>query len=54
MTFGWDDQNSGPQFAADIEWNFVKFLINREGEVVGRFASPFDRNALEEAIELLL
>mmetsp|Transcript_46897 Transcript_46897/g.89543 ORF Transcript_46897/g.89543 Transcript_46897/m.89543 type:complete len:99 (+) Transcript_46897:595-891(+) len=47
-------KNSGPQFAADIEWNFVKFLINREGEVVGRFASPFDRNALEEAIEPLL
>ena len=24
-------------FAGDIEWNFAKFLINRNGEIVGRF-----------------
>jgi glutathione peroxidase len=42
------------EFAADIEWNFVKFVINRDGEVVKRFPSPFDRAALEQEIELLL
>lgn len=25
------------KFAGDIDWNFAKFLINRNGEVVGRF-----------------
>ena len=28
-----------PKFAGEITWNFNKFLINRKGEVVARFAS---------------
>lgn len=48
------NQGDGMEFAADIEWNFVKFVINRDGEVVKRFPSPFDRAALEQEIELLL
>ncbi len=27
-----------PGRATDVTWNFEKFLVNREGEVVGRFA----------------
>jgi len=27
----------GGQFAGDIDWNFAKFIINKKGEVVGRF-----------------
>lgn len=27
------------QFAGDIKWNFEKFLVNRKGEVVGRYES---------------
>jgi glutathione peroxidase len=29
----------GPANDTDIMWNFEKFLVNRRGEVVGRFAS---------------
>lgn len=25
------------QFGGEIQWNFTKFLLNRHGEVVGRF-----------------
>jgi glutathione peroxidase len=42
-----------PTNATDIMWNFEKFLINRQGEVVGRFApdvAPKDP-ALTSAIE---
>lgn len=35
----------------DIKWNFTKFLINREGEVVVRFEAPVDPLDLEPAIE---
>ncbi len=42
--------------AGDIRWNFEKFLINPEGEVVGRFRPPTDPEADEvvEAIEAVL
>lgn len=37
-----------------IKWNFTKFLINRQGEVVDRFAPQTKPADLEEAIEGLL
>ena len=37
-----------------IEWNFAKFLIDRNGEVVARFASTAKPETLEESIEKLL
>jgi len=30
-------KDSNPQFAGEIKWNFTKFLVNRNGEVVNRF-----------------
>ena len=39
---------------SDIKWNFTKFLINREGEVVGRFAPTLSPEVLEEEIKKLL
>ncbi len=39
------------------EWNFTKFLVNRKGEVVERFASrttPEDKNLVEAIKNLLL
>ncbi len=30
-------KKTNPQFAGDIQWNFEKFLFNRDGEVVARF-----------------
>lgn len=31
------DKNAGHSFGGDVTWNFNKFLINRKGEVIGRF-----------------
>lgn len=39
---------------SDIKWNFTKFLINRQGEVVYRFEPTADMAKVEEAIEKLL
>ncbi|HVT21561.1 MAG TPA: glutathione peroxidase [Mycobacteriales bacterium] len=42
--------------AGRVRWNFEKFLINREGEVVGRFRSPVKPDSAEvtQAIESAL
>lgn len=34
----------------DIQWNFTKFLINRDGEVVKRFSSGYSMTNVEKAI----
>ena len=38
----------------DIKWNFTKFLINREGEVVERFAPSVSPTEIEDDLQLLL
>ena len=48
-----DQHGLGPSNDTDIMWNFEKFLVNRRGEVVGRFApdiAPKD-STLTTAIE---
>jgi glutathione peroxidase len=37
-----------------IKWNFTKFLIDRSGAAVGRFAPTTEPKALEGAIEAIL
>ncbi|MCR9142570.1 MAG: glutathione peroxidase [bacterium] len=37
-----------------IKWNFTKFLVNRQGEVVNRFAPNSTPESLEKDIEKLL
>lgn len=37
-----------------IGWNFAKFLVDRNGAVVGRFAPTEKPNTLESAIEAVL
>ena len=37
-----------------IKWNFTKFLVDRNGQVVGRFASNVSSLKLKEEIEKLL
>lgn len=32
-------ESSDPKFQGDPGWNFVKFLVNREGKVIGRYSS---------------
>lgn len=39
---------------SEIKWNFTKFLINREGEVVARFEPTVDMKKVEEAIAELI
>jgi glutathione peroxidase len=38
----------------DIKWNFTKFLVDRNGKVLGRFAPTVEPDKLAEAIEKLL
>ncbi len=37
-----------------VKWNFTKFLVDRKGQVTGRFAPNLEPQALEGAIEALL
>ncbi len=37
-----------------IQWNFTKFLVDKEGNVAGRFAPTDSPNSLESKIEGLL
>ena len=37
-----------------VKWNFTKFLVNRTGQVVDRFAPTATPKSLESAIEALL
>ncbi|MFR0819423.1 MAG: glutathione peroxidase, partial [Lactococcus lactis] len=37
-----------------IKWNFTKFLIDREGNVIERFAPKTEPKEMEEEIQKLL
>lgn len=42
---------SNPRFAGDITWNFNKFLVSRDGDVIGRYDSavePFDSGLIAD------
>ena len=44
------------EFAGDIEWNFEKFLIGRDGQVVRRYppaTKPDDKGFLQDIADLL-
>ncbi len=47
------DKKTDPKFGGDIDWNFAKFLINRQGEVVARFPAGTDplKPAVISAVE---
>ena len=38
----------------DIKWNFTKFVIDREGNVVARFEPTADMAKVEECVKALL
>jgi len=50
------EQNTQPDGAGDIKWNFAKFLIGKDGEVVARFEPTTEPEAadLVAAIEKAL
>ncbi len=39
---------------SDIKWNFTKFVVDREGNVVARFEPTADMSLVEECIKSLL
>lgn len=47
-------QAPGALGSESIKWNFTKFLVDRQGRVVSRFASTTTPASLAEAIEKLL
>jgi len=49
-------QQANPSLSGDIKWNFTKFLVDRNGKVVGRFESPVKPDSPEvvAAIEKFL
>lgn len=46
--------NPEPRKKDDIQWNFTKFLINRDGAVVARFEPTEDMKTVEAAVEAQL
>ena len=38
----------------DIKWNFTKFLVNKEGKVVGRYSPTYKPEDMEETIKNIL
>lgn len=44
----------GPLGGGAIKWNFTKFLVNREGKVVARYASTTKPESLAKDVEKLL
>ncbi len=52
--YQWLRSQKGGLFGRSIKWNFTKFLVNRQGQVVARFASDKDPLKLIPAIEKAL
>jgi len=46
-------KDTDPKFAGDIGWNFTKFLVGRDGEIVARFDSKIkpDSKDVVQAVE---
>lgn len=49
-------KETNPEFAGDIGWNFEKFLIDRNGKIIGRFSPSTtpDDPAIVKAVESAL
>jgi glutathione peroxidase len=55
--FGWlQGKETNPAFGGPIKWNFNKFLVGKDGKVIGRFEpqveplSPEVKGAIEKAL----
>ena len=49
--FGWLRQEKGGVLGSKIKWNFTKFLLGRDGQVVDRYAPTTKPEQLREDIE---
>lgn len=52
--YTWLKKQEGGFLTDGIKWNFTKFLVNRQGEVVDRYAPTTKPKALESEIVKLL
>lgn len=52
--YDWLKSQASGSLGKRIEWNFAKFLINRDGQVVKRFSSKTDPLEMEEDLKALL
>lgn len=52
--YKWLKSEKGGFLLDGIKWNFTKFLVNREGKVVGRYAPTTKPNAIAKDIEKAL
>lgn len=48
------NQKKGLLGSESVKWNFTKFLIDRNGQVIGRYAPTVEPKDLERAIEAAL
>lgn len=49
--YAWLKQQKKGFAGGDIRWNFTKFLINRDGQVIGRFAPTTTPKKIESSIK---
>jgi len=52
--YEWLKKQQGGFLTDGIKWNFTKFLLNKDGQVVDRYASTTKPEALQADIEKLL
>ena len=50
----YNEANPEPRKKDDIQWNFTKFLINRDGQVIARFEPEVDMKEVEKQVEAAL
>ena len=50
----YNEANPEPRKKDDIQWNFTKFLINRNGDVIARFEPTVDMKEVEKQVETAL
>ena len=50
----YNEANPEPRKKDDIQWNFTKFLINRDGQVIARFEPVVDMKEVEKQVAAAL
>jgi glutathione peroxidase len=50
----YNEANPEPRKKDDIQWNFTKFLIGRDGQVLARFEPTVDMKEVEKQVEAAL
>ena len=54
LLFKYLKKQEGSLFGSSIKWNFTKFLVDKNGNLVKRYAPTFEPSLLEKEIEKLI